>query len=373
MFKIAITGGPCAGKSTSLAYLKEKLSDFGFKVYIIPEVATLAILGGFNPRESKSVEDLFFIIKSIFNTQYQLERIWEEYAGKISEPRNTIILCDRGIMDIRAYIPHEYAGLFDEIAGEVGTNTVKLRDSYDGVIHLATVADGAEQYYTSENNDARTSTIEQARYLDRMTRECWLGHSRLRIIDNSTGFEGKVKRTLNAICQIVGAPTPVEIERKFLVKDVDWGRLPPHQKIEIEQSYLVSKGGEEIRLRKRGQNGSFVYFLTRKTKTDNPRIRQETEKIIPFKEYSELLMQKDETKSSIIKDRICFLYKDQYFEMDTFKEPSYCKGMRLLEIELTQENKEIEIPSFVSIEKEVTEDSQFSNSNLAVRAPISKV
>lgn len=373
MYKIAITGGPCAGKSTSLAYLKEKLSDFGFKVYTIPEISTLAILGGFNPRESKSVEDLFFIIKAIFNTQYQFEKIWEEYGGKIIEPRKVVILCDRGIMDVKAYIPNEYAGLFDEIAGEVGTNIVKLRDSYDGVIHLVTVADGAEQFYTLENNNARTSTLEQARYLDRMTRECWLGHSRLRIIDNSTEFEGKIKKTLSAICQIIGTPTPMEVERKFLVKDIDIGRLPPYQKIEIEQFYLTSENNEEIRLRRRGQNGSFVYFLTKKIKTDNPRVRQETEKIISFKEYSELLAQKDKTKNPIIKERICFLYKNQYFELDIFKEPLYCKEMMVLEIELTQENQEIEIPPFVSIEKEVTEDPQFSNSNLATHAPHSKV
>lgn len=44
--KICITGGPCAGKTTGLNYLAEKLKERGFAVYIVPEAATTLFMGG---------------------------------------------------------------------------------------------------------------------------------------------------------------------------------------------------------------------------------------------------------------------------------------------------------------------------------------
>ena len=39
--KIAITGGPCSGKTTGLAKISSGLSDKGYEVIIVPESATL--------------------------------------------------------------------------------------------------------------------------------------------------------------------------------------------------------------------------------------------------------------------------------------------------------------------------------------------
>ena len=38
--KIAITGGPCSGKTTGMAKINSDLSDKGYEVIIIPEAAT---------------------------------------------------------------------------------------------------------------------------------------------------------------------------------------------------------------------------------------------------------------------------------------------------------------------------------------------
>lgn len=47
IIKICITGGPCAGKTSGLAFLSEKLRDEdGFHVFIVPEAATLLANGG---------------------------------------------------------------------------------------------------------------------------------------------------------------------------------------------------------------------------------------------------------------------------------------------------------------------------------------
>lgn len=48
LFRIVLTGGPCAGKTTSLAHITERFRDLGFNVYVVPETATTLILGGVN-------------------------------------------------------------------------------------------------------------------------------------------------------------------------------------------------------------------------------------------------------------------------------------------------------------------------------------
>ena len=47
--KIVLTGGPCAGKSTGLAIIKDRLTNLGYDVVILSEVATDVILSGVTP------------------------------------------------------------------------------------------------------------------------------------------------------------------------------------------------------------------------------------------------------------------------------------------------------------------------------------
>jgi len=46
VFRILLTGGPCAGKTTSLAKLQSALDNKGYRVYCVPEAATLMMKGG---------------------------------------------------------------------------------------------------------------------------------------------------------------------------------------------------------------------------------------------------------------------------------------------------------------------------------------
>lgn len=46
ILKVCLTGGPCAGKTSGLAFLSEKLRDDDFHVFMVPEAATLLANGG---------------------------------------------------------------------------------------------------------------------------------------------------------------------------------------------------------------------------------------------------------------------------------------------------------------------------------------
>ena len=91
---------------------------------------------------------------------------------------------------------------------------------------------------------------------------CWVGHRHLRVIDNSTDFEGKMRRLETEIAAFLQEDHPYEMERKFLIEypDLSWlEKNPLCRKIEIEQVYLKSAPEEEIRIRKRGENGHYIY------------------------------------------------------------------------------------------------------------------
>ncbi|PIS17084.1 MAG: hypothetical protein COT61_00470 [Candidatus Portnoybacteria bacterium CG09_land_8_20_14_0_10_44_13] len=361
--KIVITGGPCAGKSTGMATLVERLSDYGFRVFVVPEVPTFLFASGLTPGKMKNATQLYLLEKMIVATQIYLEKSIEKTAAEIYPRDKKIILCDRGVMDHRAYFPSEEHWI--QLLKEQKYNFVNLRDCYVSVVHLVTAALGAEKFYTLGNNPARTETLAQAVAIDRKTRECWLGHPHFKIIDNSTDFDGKIRRVLSAVCKALDILAPTEIERKFLVASIDFNRMPPYQKIHIEQIYLKSDNpAKELRIRKRGQDGSFLYFFTEKWETDDPRERGEKERIIGLRQFLEMQSQRDPDKTTIKKDRICFLWKDQYFELDIYKSPGL-SGLIILEIELTEKSEDVMLPPFITIEKEVTGDKRYYNNNLA--------
>lgn len=363
--KIVITGGPCGGKTTGMSYCVEKLQDYGFKPIVVPETPTMFILSGLDPTVMAADEYIRFE-EGLLNSQLQIEDNFVYLATHLNH-KKPVLIFDRGVMDIAAYLSQEQ---FGAIVDDMGMSITSLRDKrYDGVFHLVTAAIGAEKFYTCENNPARLETnLEDAREADRKTMEAWVGAPHLQVIDNSDDFEGKMKRTFQAICQVLGIPVPVEDERKFLVDDFDESELPYHQKISIEQVYLLSEDeDDEVRIRKRGQNGAFCYYKTHKSSTGKVGKRYEKERPITGKEYCEELAHADPGRVPIKKDRICFLWKNQYFELDIIKSPGKHAGKILLEIELTEDNEDVKLPSFIKILKEVTDDPNYNNSSLALK------
>jgi hypothetical protein len=102
------------------------------------------------------------------------ERERREIAAEGKEFRGTVILCDRGVMDGSAYAePNVWQALLDETAW----STIQLRDRrYEAVIHLVSAADGAEEFYTGQNNEARYENATEAKALDKKLINAWVGH-----------------------------------------------------------------------------------------------------------------------------------------------------------------------------------------------------
>ena len=253
---------------------------------------------------------------------------------------------------------------FAEVIKFIGTNEVELRDNYDAVFHLVTAAKGAEEFYTTANNSARTETVEEAAVLDDKLISAWTGHPHLRVIDNTSSFEDKMKKLVAEIASFLGEPEPYEIERKYLIEypDIKWLESNPScQRIEIIQTYLNSAGGEEVRVRQRGVDGNYIYFQTIKRKVSVVK-RVEIERRLSQAEYLNLLMEADTTKRQIRKTRYCLTYENQYFEIDVYP---FWGDKAIAEIELSDENAAIVFPKQIKVIKEVTDDDSYKNASLA--------
>jgi CYTH domain-containing protein len=272
-----------------------------------------------------------------------------------------LLVCDRGAMDNKAYMTDEE---FGDVLAWLNLNEVELRDSYDAVFHLVTAAKGAEQFYTTENNAARTETVEQAADLDDRLIAAWTGHPHLRIIDNDTEFEHKLHCLIAEIAAFLGEDETYEIERKFLIEYPDVAaleQLPNCKRVEILQTYLSTSDGQETRVRQRGADGNCIYLLTTKRKITEWK-RVEEERKISQHEYLKLLMDADPSRRSIRKTRYCLTSGNQYFEIDVYP---FWKDKAILEIELSDESEQIHFPDMIRVIKEVTDDPSYKNAALA--------
>ena len=217
VYKVVLTGGPCGGKSTALAMIQERLESIGVAVVCVPEAATVLFTGGVKVEVLKADPVGFQV--TLLRMQMANEDTFEELAARQARANGkpAVVICDRGCMDSKAYVgPGEWGRVLDGL----GWNETRLRDRrYDAVVHLVSAADGAEEFYTTENNAARTETAEQARALDKRMMSCWVGHPNLVICDNSGTFQQKISSAVDAIFKVVGAPPPGVARVRYLLRN----------------------------------------------------------------------------------------------------------------------------------------------------------
>ena len=257
---------------------------------------------------------------------------------------------------------------FESVCRFVGASEVELRDQYDAVFHLVTAAKGAEEFYTNANNAARIETVEEAAAMDDKFIAAWTGHPHLRVIDNSTDFTDKMRRLIAEISSFLGEPAPFEIERKYLIEypDLEWLQsIPSCEKVDIIQIYLKVDENEEIRVRQRGSDGHYIYYLTRKIRI-NEHKHLKTERRISENEYLNLIMNADASLGRIRKERYCLAYKNQYFQIDVYP---FWKDKALAEIEMYDVSDEVFFPEQIKVIKEVTDDPEYKNASLAKHRP----
>ena len=151
----------------------------------------------------------------------------------------------------------------------------------------------------------------------------------------------------------------LEIERRFLIKSDNWKKFIT-KKIYIEQGYLSnSLDGWIIRIRFTGNDFKIA-------------LKKHIESFTSF-EFEYLIPRSDGEKimsnltNTIKKERFFLEVEKKSWIIDCFKEKNY--PLEIAEIELSSEDEDLSIPSFIS--KEITGLTQYSNFSLT-KKPFSK-
>lgn len=367
LFKIVLTGGPCAGKTTALARIEETLTEEGYKVLIVGESATELIKGGIRPFGVHKF-DIIKFQDLILKYQLQKEMLYEEAARSLDSEK-IVIIYDRGILDNKAYIKDDE---FTSLLENLNLSEIELMDNYDLVLHLVTAADGKEECYTLANNQARSESASDAKKLDSKTLNAWNGHPNLRIIGNETHFEEKINRVMNEVHNLLGVPIKTRKQRKYIVdlSTLNNGLIDINNitTVFIEQIYLESLNDNyEKRLRKRTINGVSTYYFTSQKKECNGSSLIITDKKITEKEYYNF-METSSVKKRLTKIRKTFSYDKNYYRLDTFE-----NGLCILEVEENIDPSVVKLPDFINIIKDVTDDENYRNLNIATESITKKL
>lgn len=153
--------------------------------------------------------------------QISLEDLFRGISTVEQPNKNIVLICDRGTMDGSAYVKK---GIWNRILEDYDLSEHKLRDlRYDLIIHMSTAADGAEEYYTLGNNQARSESMDFAKDLDKKLQEAWINHPNFVQIYNKKGqsFHEKVNEVCQSVFKFIGVPTDAGFYKKIIIANPD--------------------------------------------------------------------------------------------------------------------------------------------------------
>lgn len=184
---VAISGGPGGGKSTVASLARRELGE---NVVVVPEVAT-HLLGGFFPGVAHE-EERRAVQRAIYHVQLELEAVHRRRAGN-----DTVLVCDRGLLDGAAYWPEGCDAFFEAIGGDARS----ARGRYDAVVFLESAAAGGLPILG--DNPARNEGRKEAMNLDTRLRELWSPHPVFRFVGHTPLFETKVANALAVLRELI--------------------------------------------------------------------------------------------------------------------------------------------------------------------------
>jgi len=196
MNKLVITGGPCAGKTTVLAALRE---EFGTQLVYVPEAATMLLDSGF-PAPGRDLEWSLAWQEALQSAVLPLQRSLESaYTLVARQNKASLMVCDRGVLDGAAYIEGGLEEFCQRFRVEFGAELHR----YSAVIHLESLAVIEPERYGKTGNRNRFESMEEAQQLDARTRAAWAKHQRHILVGGKRGIEGKIAEVIGVVKALV--------------------------------------------------------------------------------------------------------------------------------------------------------------------------
>jgi predicted ATPase len=196
MKRVVLTGGPCAGKTTTLNKLRCK---FGARIVVVPETATMLLSSGF-PVPGKDIEwspewQTEFQA-AIFSVQKSMENVYTLLA---QEKGASLVICDRGLLDGAAYTQ----GGLNAFCQIHNVDLTAVLARYEAVIHLESLAVGRPELYGKTSNEKRMESLEEAQKLEFAIRMIWSNHSNYFFINSENTMTEKISKVIDIIKRLV--------------------------------------------------------------------------------------------------------------------------------------------------------------------------
>lgn len=157
--------------------------------------------------------------------------------------------------------------------------------------------------------------------------------------------------------------TSKEIEKKYLVKDIPDG-INNCSKIDIVQGYFWEKcNGEEIRIRRQRdlKTNKIKYFLT--VKNGKGMVREEAEMSLSKKTFDYYWKNTENKRISKLRYIVNMRENDYNVVIDFYR--GNLSGLIISEIEFKTEQDAKKFKPFSWLGRDITEDEDFKNNNLA--------
>lgn len=283
VYKIVLTGGPCAGKTQIFKFLEEKLKENGYYVITINETARGNMKNSIIPDQDREHTLMFQWI--VLNEQKTKEENAKIYANRIKNEDNEIIkdkkgiiiLHDRAIMDNRAYLS---LNDYEDLLKKFNYQEINLIDSYDFVINLVSLATTNKELYV--NDTERKESVKEAEHEDLLTSNAWMLHHNLVSIKATPNLLEKANIVLKYIDDfLLGKQKkdtiilPIDREKSNFSIYNDQNS----KKIKITNIYLNSIKNINYVISKREYKGNVSYVSRKEVQSDNITFYKENKQI----------------------------------------------------------------------------------------------
>ena len=287
IFIVVLTGGPCAGKTTTLnKALRQSIAIPNCEVFVAQEAADHIKKGNMN-FVSAGCDSTFqrFIINHQLTSEQMV--VITAIKHKIMHPEDrAICIFDRSIMDGEAYFkkPSEYA----EILKDYGLTAKSVYERSDMVVYLRSAAIGAEHAYTTSDGTKRDESIEEAALRDTKVYKAWKKHKNFVEIDNTFRFNEKLDMAISKIFGVAGISIPVKTCRRFIIRTPDQFILhntTSHHEVFWDKTFFLNSHGDNdlyrsIRIRTGGRTVTYHYCEQRWGKVQHPGKHRMTEEAV---------------------------------------------------------------------------------------------
>lgn len=373
LYKVVLTGGPCAGKTTAKALILERFSP-QLNVVCLPELASMTFKSGIKIDPSTySFDELVLFTKEFVAMQMRIEDYFEQLSR--NNKGVTLMVCDRGACDTFGYCSPEVKA---RVLQELGITFHELSSKrYDMVLHLVSCANGAPQFYNNDN-EARFESLEDAIACDKRIQNVWKGHPSFSIINNSqTGFMEKMEKVVGAIGHFIGAPESKLVKKFLLGKFITLDDIPHELHANFYREKVVFLKSEDekrydfITCKKSNDDISGYYFFKSRFVAEKEINRVELNRRVSKEMFKNFLAQRD--PNTAVLRRIVYTFVSQHSNKNTefHRIESYQLDDRhfsLLRVDCECDIERLKSESFLKdfdIIRDVTEETEFFTRNIA--------